>query len=64
MVVDRFLKYVVFILAPHECLAEEAARLFFNNVVKHFRIPKDIVSDKDSRFPNRFWVELFKMMGT
>ncbi|RVW83245.1 RNA-directed DNA polymerase-like [Vitis vinifera] len=49
--------------APHECLAEEAARLFFNNVVKHFRIPKDIVSDKDSRFPNRFWVELFKMMG-
>lgn len=54
MVVDRFLKYVVFILAPHECPVEEAARLFFNNVVKHFRIPKDIVSDKDSRFTGRF----------
>ena len=39
MVVDRLFKYVVFILAPHECPLKEAAGLFFNNVVKHFRVP-------------------------
>ncbi|KAL6343067.1 hypothetical protein AAG906_017879 [Vitis piasezkii] len=64
VVVDIFSKYVVFIPAQHECPAEEAARLFFSNVVKYFGIPEDIVSDRDSRFIDKFWVELFKMMGT
>ena len=63
VVVDRFFKYAVFILAPSECPAEEAA-IFFNNVVKHFGMPEDIVSDRDTRFTGRFWVELFKMWGT
>ena len=64
VVVDRFSKYAVFIPAPSECPAEEAARIFFSNVVKHFGMPEDIVSDRDSRFTGRFWVELFKMWGT
>ena len=37
MIVDRFSKYVVFILTPHVCPVEEAARLFFNHVVKYFK---------------------------
>ena len=45
VVVDKFSKYVVFVPAPGECPAEEAARIFFSNVVKHFGMPKDIVSD-------------------
>ena len=64
MVVDRFLKYAMFILAQHECPIEEATTLFFRNVVKYFGIPKDIVSDRGSQFICKFWVELFKMMGT
>ena len=64
VVVDRFSKYVVFIPATGECPVEEAARIFFSNVVKHFGMPKDIVSDRDTRFTSRFWVELFKMWGT
>ncbi|RVW29300.1 hypothetical protein CK203_103583 [Vitis vinifera] len=35
-------KYVVFIPAPDVCPTEEAAKLFFSNVVKHFGLPKDI----------------------
>ena len=62
--VDRFSKYAVFIPAPSECLVEEVARIFFSNVVKHFGMPKDIVSDRDTRFTGKFWVELFKMWGT
>ena len=64
VVVDKFSKYVVFIPAPSESLAEEAARIFFSNVVKHFGMPEDIVSDRDTRLTGRFWVELFKMWGT
>ena len=48
VVVDRFSKYVVFIPAPHACPVEEAAKLFFSNVVKHFGLPKNIVSDRDA----------------
>ena len=32
---------------PHACLAKETTRLFFNHVVKYFRLLKDIVSDRD-----------------
>ncbi|KAL6350633.1 hypothetical protein AAG906_025563 [Vitis piasezkii] len=42
----------------------EAIKLFFNNVVKHFGLPKDIVSDRDARFTGQFWVELFKLLGS
>ncbi|KAL6319864.1 hypothetical protein AAG906_036934 [Vitis piasezkii] len=63
VVVDRFSKYAMFILVPHECAAKEVGRLFFNDVAKYFGILEDIVSDKDSRFTGKFWVELFKMMG-
>ena len=45
VVVDRFSKYAIFIPASSECPAEEAARIFFSNVVKQFGMPKDIVND-------------------
>ncbi|RVW96773.1 Retrovirus-related Pol polyprotein from transposon 17.6 [Vitis vinifera] len=64
VVVDRFSKYAVFIPALDACPAEEAAKLFFSNVVKHFGLPKDIVNDRDARFTGRFWVELFRLLGS
>ena len=45
VVVDRFSKYAVFLPAPSDCPAEEAERIFFSNVVKHFGMPEDMVSD-------------------
>ena len=44
VVVNKFSKYVVSVPAPSQCPAEEAAHIFFSNVVKHFGIPEDIVS--------------------
>lgn len=63
MVVDRFSKYVIFIPSPHACPMEEVVRLFFNHVVKCFRMPKDIVSDYDARFTGWFQIKLFKLLG-
>ena len=62
MVVDRFSKYGVFILAPKDCSVEQTTQRFFKNVVKYWGLPKTIISDRDSRFMGKFWMELFKLM--
>ena len=61
VVVDRFSNYAVFIRASSECPVEEAMHIFFGNVVKHFGMPEDRVSDRDMRFIGKFWVKLFKI---
>ncbi|XP_020271048.1 uncharacterized protein LOC109846235 [Asparagus officinalis] len=53
VVVDRFSKYDIFILAPAKCPAEVATPLFLKHVVKYWGLPKSIVSDRDGRFTGR-----------
>ncbi|XP_070054201.1 uncharacterized protein [Nicotiana tomentosiformis] len=64
VVVDKFSKYGIFVAAPTICSSEVADELFYKHVVKHFGVPRDIVSDRDPRFTRRFWTTLFKFMGT
>ena len=45
--VDKFSKYAIFIPAPNEC---EALHIFFSNVLKHFGMLEDIMSDQDTWF--------------
>ena len=54
VVVDRFSKYSVFVVAPELCSSEVAADLYYKYVVKYFGVPADIVSNKDTRFTGRF----------
>ncbi|KAJ8471221.1 hypothetical protein OPV22_025564 [Ensete ventricosum] len=63
VVVDQFLKYATFIASSLHCSAEEVAKLM-KNVVKFWRVPLNIISDRDSRFLGRFWIELFKLLGS
>ena len=37
---------------------------FLKQCCEAFGMHEDIVSDRDTRFTGRFWVELFKMWGT
>ncbi|KAL0291559.1 UNVERIFIED_CONTAM: hypothetical protein Scaly_2632000 [Sesamum calycinum] len=64
VVVDRFSKYGIFIVAPHVYPVETTAELFFINVTKYFCVPQGIISDRDAKFTGRFWTTLFNMMGT
>ncbi|KAA0050867.1 reverse transcriptase [Cucumis melo var. makuwa] len=64
VVVDKFSKYATFIPCPPDVKVDEAARLFFKNIVKLWGIPKSIISDRDPCFTGKFWQELFKLMGT
>ncbi|KAJ0006708.1 hypothetical protein Pint_30426 [Pistacia integerrima] len=43
VVVDRFSKYAVFVVAPDACTAETVATLFHKNVVKYFGVLVDLV---------------------
>ena len=54
VVVVRFSKYSVFMASPEACPIEEVAKKIFSHVVKHFGLPKDIVSDRDARFTGHF----------
>ena len=58
VVVDLFSKYATFIPAPTYCSAEETTYLFLKYIVKYWGVPRNIVSDRDSRFTGRFWTKL------
>lgn len=62
VVVDRFSKYVVFIPAPNACPTDKVAKLIFRNMVKYFRVPTDIIGDKDAWFIVKFWTVLFQLI--
>ncbi|KAL0445454.1 UNVERIFIED_CONTAM: Transposon Tf2-11 polyprotein [Sesamum latifolium] len=64
VVVDQLSKYATFIAAPKHVTAEGMAHLFFKHIVKYWGLPKDIISDRDSRFTGVFWIELFKILGS
>ncbi|KAG2792445.1 hypothetical protein PC129_g8389 [Phytophthora cactorum] len=49
---------------PAEVTAVQTARLFVDMVFKHHSMPLDIVSDRDPRFTERLWQEVFTLLGT
>ncbi|KAL0381350.1 UNVERIFIED_CONTAM: hypothetical protein Sangu_0199300 [Sesamum angustifolium] len=53
VVVDHF-KICTFIVAPKHITAEGMTHLFFKHVVNYWGLPKDIISDRDSRFTGIF----------
>ncbi|XP_075108797.1 uncharacterized protein LOC107762620 [Nicotiana tabacum] len=64
VVIDQFSDYATFIAAPQNISAEDTARLFFSHIVKHWGLPKHIVSRRDSRFTSNFWTHLFRCFGS
>jgi len=64
VVVDRFSKYATFLPTPKLFSTELTAKLFFKHIVKLWGIPSSIISDRDGRFINTFWTELFAFLRT
>jgi hypothetical protein len=57
-VTDRFSKMVHLIPTSKTENVEKTAKLFFEHVVKHHGLPREIVSDRDTKFTSKFWREL------
>ena len=63
VIVDYFTKMKIFVPTTTKVTALEAAELFKNHAFKRFRIPKGIVSDRETQFISEFNKELWKLLG-
>ena len=64
VIVDRLTKSAHFIPMKDTWNKKELANAYVKNVLTLHGVPKDIVSDRDSRFISRFWQELQLALGT
>ena len=61
VVVDRITKYAHFYPISIHYKATQIAELFFKEIFKLHGLPRNIISDRDSKFLSLFWKELFKL---
>ncbi|GBG86082.1 hypothetical protein CBR_g40984 [Chara braunii] len=64
VIVDRFTKYARLIAMPETARTEHVIKLFMDNWVRDFRLPKTIVSDRDVRFTSEMWKKAAEQMGS
>ena len=63
VVVDRLSKMAHYILTNEKVTLEQVARLFFDKVFKHHRIPDSIISDCGTEFTSKFSKALCSLIG-
>ena len=64
VIIDRLTKSAVFIPMRLNWSMKKLAKAYMENVVKRFGVPREIISDRDSRFLSNFWKELQVAFGT
>jgi len=64
VVVDRFSKMAILAAYKKSIAVEATAKIFLEKVWVHFRIPKTIISDQDSRFLSTFYLILWSLLNT
>ncbi|GBG69281.1 hypothetical protein CBR_g3980 [Chara braunii] len=64
VIVDRFSKYARLIAMSETAKTEYVIRLFKENWVRDFGLPKSIVSDRDLRFTSELWKAAAAEQGT
>ena len=63
VIVDKLTKYAIFIPTSTKVTEVETARLFFKHVISKFGIPRQVISDRDTRWRGDFWKEICRLMG-
>lgn len=64
VIVDRLTKYAHFFAISTNYSVVQKAEVFFKEVFRLHGLPRNIVSDRDSRFLSQFWQELFRLAST
>ncbi|GBG71225.1 hypothetical protein CBR_g8527 [Chara braunii] len=64
VIVDRFSKYARLVAMPATTKTEYVIKLFKENWVRDFGLPKSIVSDRDVRFTSELWKAAAAEQGT
>nr|GEV30925.1 reverse transcriptase domain-containing protein [Tanacetum cinerariifolium] len=63
-IVDRLTKSSYFLPMLEDYKVDRLARLYLNEIVVRHGVPILIISDRDSRFPSRFWQSMQEALGT
>ena len=63
VIVDKLTKYAIFIPTTTRIGEVETAKLFFKHVIAKFGIPRQVISDRDTRWRGDFWKEVCRLMG-
>jgi hypothetical protein len=63
VIVDKLTKYGIFIVTMTNITKVETAALFFKHVILKFSIPRQVISDRDTRWCGEFWKEICNKMG-
>ena len=64
VIVDRLTKVAHFIPVNTTYTMDKLVELYVQNIVRLHRVPRSIVSDRDSRFSSKFWKSLQTALGT
>ena len=52
------------VLGAGEMSVKATSKLFFDGIVRHYRLPDEVLHDRDPRFTADFWTELWKVLGS
>ncbi|GBG66158.1 hypothetical protein CBR_g57040 [Chara braunii] len=63
VIIDRFTKYARLIAMSETARTDHVIKLFMDNWVRDFGLPKSIVSDRDVRFTSELWKKTAEQMG-
>ena len=64
VLICKLTKYAFFIPCNTKLTEKQTAQLFFDKIVTHVGLPKQIISDWDTRWRNSFWKEVCESMGS
>ena len=64
VIIDRLTKSAHFLPINMTYSLDRLADLYINEIVRLHGVPKEIISDRDSRFLSRFWRRLQEFMCT
>ena len=64
VIVDKLTKYGIFIPCSTNINEEDTAKLFFKHIIAQYGLPRQVITDRDSRWRNDFWGEICRLMGT
>ncbi|GBG79007.1 hypothetical protein CBR_g28720 [Chara braunii] len=64
VIVDRFSKFARLVAMPETVKTEHVIKMFKENWVRDFGLPKSIVSDRDVRFTSELWKAAAAEQGT
>jgi transposase InsO family protein len=63
VIVDKLTKFAIFIPTTSNINESETASLFFKYVVSRFGLPRQIITDRDSKWTSNFWKVICEKSG-